>query len=225
MRQLTALDLCCCDGGATRGYQLAGFKVTGVDVNEQPRYCGDDFVRGDAIEFLERHGHQFDVVVGSPPCQHDSPLNAYNHKSYPQLIEPMREGMRRAGRPYVIENVETAGYRLIDPVMLCGPMFGLSIYRHRLFESSAPLTVPAHGPHLWLCTRNGYLPTPARPFMSIHGGKHSRAWALKAAEVMGVPWVVDADTKRSIRSVCEAIPPAYTEWIGRQLAGQVLAAA
>lgn len=225
MNQPRLLDACCCDGGATRGYQVAGFRVTGIDINPQPNYCGDEFIQGDAISYIREHGHEYEAGVGSPPCQKYTPLNAYNHKEYPDLIAPMREAMRATGRPYVIENVEAAAAELIDPIMLCGPMFDLNIYRHRLFETGNgfTLTEPEHPQHLWLCTRNGYLPTPERPFMSIHGGKHSRAWVMKAAEVMGVPWMVDADTKRSIRSVCEAIPPAYTEFIGRQLMAEVLA--
>jgi len=99
---------------------------------------------------------------------------------------------------------------LDNPVLLCGPMCDLHMYRHRLFETSFPVGVPEHPEHRWLCTRNGYLPTADRPFMSIHGGKHSRAWQRKAAEYMGTPWIT------TIRGVCEAIPPAYAELIGRQ---------
>jgi len=223
------LDACCCGGGATRGYQLAGFHVTGIDINPQPNYCGDQFIQGDAIAYIREHGHEYDAVVGSPPCQKYTLLNAYNHKTYPDLIAPMREAMRATGRPYIIENVEAAASELIDPIMLCGPMFGLKIYRHRLFEASFPILAPYEcdnrrdGHHKWLCTRNGYLPTLERPFMSIHGGKHSRAWQRKACEIMGTPWLAvprNADverTKLGIREVCESIPPAYTKRIGDDL--------
>jgi DNA (cytosine-5)-methyltransferase 1 len=94
---------------------------------------------------------------------------------------------------------------------LCGPEFGLKLYRHREFESNVTLKAPAHLPHMWRCQRNGYLPTRERPFMTITGGRHSKAWQRAAAECMGAPWIT------SIVGICEAIPPAYTEYIGRQL--------
>lgn len=211
------LDLYCCAGGATRGYQQAGFHVTGVDIQPQPNYCGDEFHQADAIEYIKAHGHEYDVITGSPPCQAHSPLNAYNKKTYPQLIGPTREAMIAAGRPYVIENVEAARPELIDPVLLCGPMFELRMYRHRLFEAGGGFTFtpPPHPAHEALCIRNGYLPTTERPFMSIHGGKHSRAWLEAAKDAMDMPWV------QTIREVCEAIPPAYTRHIGEALMAHI----
>ncbi|MFI7042639.1 DNA cytosine methyltransferase [Microbispora rosea] len=211
------LDTFCCAGGASMGYHLAGFDVVGVDVNPQPHYPFE-FHQADAVEFIRKHGREFDLIAGSPPCQAHTPLNAYNHKEYPRLIGPTREAMRSTGRPYVIENVEAAKPELLAPVMLCGPMFGLKVYRHRLFEMNWGLATPEHPEHVELCTRNGYLPTPERPFMSIHGGRHSRAWQNKACEVMGMPWITvpaGGDIPLGIREVCEAIPPAYTEYIGR----------
>jgi DNA (cytosine-5)-methyltransferase 1 len=96
-------------------------------------------------------------------------------------------------------------------------MFDLRMYRHRLFEAGGGLTLPQleHPEHTALCVRNGYLPTQERPFMSIHGGKHSRAWLEAAKVAMGMPWV------QTIREVCEAIPPAYTEYIGREALAQI----
>lgn len=207
-RRWRLLDTYCCAGGAGTGYHRAGFEVVGVDIEPQPNYPYE-FHQADAVEFIREHGHEFDVITGSPPCQAHSPLNAYNKKTYPQLIGPTREAMVASGKPYVIENVAAARSELINPTLLCGPMFGLLVYRHRLFEVGGfPLTAPDHPDHAALCTRNGYLPTPARPFMSIHGGKHSRAWLEAAKDAMGMPWV------RTIREVCEAIPPAYTQFIG-----------
>lgn len=214
------LDLYCCGGGAGYGYWLAGADVTGVDKFPQPNYPFE-FVQADAIEYLKEHGHLFDLIHLSPPCQGWSPLNAYNKAEYPMLIGPTRDVLP-AGVPYVIENVHAARNELIDPMMLCGPMFGLKVYRHRMFETSFPVFAPDEPEHRWLCSRNGYLPTPERPFMSIHGGKHSRAWQRKACEVMGTPWLsvpLDAGVARiqqGVREVCEAIPPAYTEWIATQ---------
>jgi DNA (cytosine-5)-methyltransferase 1 len=127
--------------------------------------------------------------------------------------------MEATGQPYVIENVEAAGPELKNPTLLCGPMFGLRVYRHRLFETNWPLTAPAHKRHAALCSRNGYLPTTERPFMSVHGGKHSKAWQRAAADILGMPWLSvpdGGDTKRAIREVCEAIPPAYAQLIGQR---------
>lgn len=216
---LRVLDLYSHRGDMGMGYYLAGFEVVGVDIDAD---CGAEypfeFIHGDAIEYLLAHGHEFDLTHGSPPCQAWSPLNAYNHKVYPELIAPTRGAMRAVGRPYVIENVEAARPELVAPALLCGPMFDLKVYRHRLFETSFPLTTPDHPAHGPLCTRNGYLPTEAKPFMTITGGKHSRAWQRTAAAAMGTPWIT------TVKGVCEAIPPAYAEWIGRQAAAHILAA-
>jgi DNA (cytosine-5)-methyltransferase 1 len=194
--------------------------VVGVDVDPQPNYPFE-FHRADAVEFIAEHGGEFDAGHASPPCQNWSPLNAYNRKTYPALIAPIRRAFADAGIPYVIENVEPARSELVDPVCLCGTMFGLPVYRHRLFETSFDLSVPDHPDHVERCTRNGYLPTPEAPFMSIHGGKHSRAWQEAASLAMGIPHLVAATSgtpvKTAIREVCEAIPPAYTEYIGGHL--------
>lgn len=199
------LDLFCCAGGAAMGYHRAGFEVVGVDVEPQRNYPFE-FHQADALEFIADHGGEFDAIHASPPCQAYSPLNAYNHKAYPDLVDSTRRMLIRTGAPYVIENVPQAP--LFDPTLLCGAMFGLKVYRHRAFETSFSLAAPAHPKHMARCVRNGYLPTAAAPFMSIHGGKHSKAWRAMAAEVMGVPWTT------TINEVCEAIPPAYTEYIG-----------
>lgn len=223
---LTVLDTYSCAGGMGMGYYLAGFNVVGVDIDQQPNYPFPHIV-ADAVTFIETHGHEYDLIHGSPPCQAYSPLNAYNHKTYPDLIAPTREAMLATGRPYVIENVEAAAPELRDPTLLCGPMFGLRVYRHRLFETSFPLTAPEHLAHTAICSRNGYVPTPARPFMTITGGKHSRAWQNAACDAMGMPWIkvpAGGDTRLGIREVCEAIPPAYATWIGWQAAQQHLAA-
>lgn len=203
------LDLFCGAGGAGMGYHQAGFEVVGVDIQPQPNYPFE-FHQADAME-VPLHG--YDAIHASPPCQAYSPLNAYNHKSYPDLVAATRARLAGSGVPWVIENVPPAP--LLNPVTLCGASFGLSVYRHRLFESSELLLAPPHEAHIARCVRNGYLPTVERPFMSIHGGKHSRAWLAAAAAVMGVPWI------RTIREVCEAIPPAYTEYVGAVLLAAV----
>lgn len=220
---------CSCAGGADMGYWLAGWDVVGVDIDPQPNYPFE-FVQADILDVLEDRAFMagFDAAAVSPPCQKYSPLNAYNHKEYPDLIAPVRERLDALGLPYVIENVEAAAAELRDPAMLCGPMSGLKVYRHRLFETNWDLTAPADPKHRWLCARNGYLPTPERPFMTITGGKHSRAWQNAACDAMDMPWIkvtAGGDIKRGIREVCEAIPPAYTEHIGRALMAELEARA
>lgn len=185
------------------GLGLAGFEVVGVDIDHQPNYteyC--QFVQGDALS-IPLDGYDF--IWASPPCQAYSPLNAYNKRTYPDLVALTRLRLRAAGIPYVIENVVQAP--LENPVMLCGAMFGLKVYRHRNFEASFPLSGPPHSQHLHKCSRNGNLPIDDQ-FMTITGGKHSVAWRKRAAEAMEVEWM------QEIREVCEAIPPRYAEYIG-----------
>jgi DNA (cytosine-5)-methyltransferase 1 len=185
------------------GLHLAGFDVVGVDIEPQPNYPFR-FVQADALSFSLTG---FDFVWASPPCQAYTPLNAYNKKTYPDLVATVRARLRALSVPYSIENVVQAP--LENPVTLCGTMFGLSVYRHRNIETSFRLAQPIHPAHLELCARNGSMPTAARKFMTITGGKHSRAWRRTAAETMGVEWM------QTTREVCEAIPPAYGEYVGR----------
>lgn len=187
------------------GYHRAGFEVVGVDIAPQPNYPFE-FHEANALTFPLGG---FNYIHASPPCQAYSPLNAYNKKSYPDLVGATRDRLLSTGCTYVIENVTQAP--LIDPAVFCGAMFGLRVYRHRGFESNLPLHKPKHDlKHVLRCARNGYLPDDDQ-FMTISGGKHSKAWQRKAAEVMGVPWM------ETIREVCESIPPAYTELVGFQL--------
>src|SRR5260221_245774 len=115
------LDLCCKAGGATRGYQLADYHVTGVDIDPQPHYIGDAFFQADAIEFLCEHGNEYDLIHVSPPCQRYSKITPVAHKSlYPDMIAEFRSYLQVLGKPYIIENVEDARRLLVKPVMLCG---------------------------------------------------------------------------------------------------------
>lgn len=143
----TLLDAYCCQGGASEGYRRAGFCVTGVDIEPQPRYPWR-FIQGDAVEFIREYGHLFAVIHTSPPCQLYSACHRIRGREHPDLIGLTREELQGSGRPWVIENVEDAHSELIDPVMLCGSMFpGLHTYRHRLFETSVPVGAPPHQDH------------------------------------------------------------------------------
>jgi DNA (cytosine-5)-methyltransferase 1 len=195
-----ALDLFCCQGGMTKGLQQAGFHVTGVDIDPQPRYCGDDFYQADALTFGL---FGFDLICASPPCQADSNCQRIQGNEHPRLIPVIRARLRETGVPYVIENV--VGADLIDPVLLCGAMFGLRTYRHRLFESNIQLQVPEHPEHTVPTTKMGR-PVKAGEFMHVVG---NFAGAELGREVMGMPWA----SREGLR---EAIPPAYGEFVGRQ---------
>jgi DNA (cytosine-5)-methyltransferase 1 len=215
------LDLYCCGGGAGYGYWLADLDVTGIDVEPQPDYPFE-FVQADAIEYLLEHGHLFDFIHASPPCQAHSDLkNTWNAHEHEDLIPATREALRAVGRPYVIENVE--GAPLKDPVILCGSMFGLGtadyqLARHRQFEPSFRLPQPAD-----LCKAD------SRPVVGVYGGKVRNRRAIATGsqrsrvgttlpletgqEAMGIGWL-------NRKKLSQAIPPAYTEWIARQwLAG------
>lgn len=210
-----AIDLFCGAGGAGMGLSRAGFDVVGVDIKPQPNYPFH-FIQADVFD-LPIDLSLYDFIWASPMCQRYTPLNAYNKKDYPDQIEPVRKMLMATGKPYVIENVVQAP--LINPITLCGTMFGLRVYRHRNFETSFPITAPDHPEHQKRCSRNGYAPTADRPFMTITGGRHSKGWLLAAAGVMGVRWM------KATREVCEAIPPAYSEFIGRGALNHIHSAA
>lgn len=201
------LDLFCCQGGAGEGYRLAGFDVTGVDIDPQPRNP-HRFIQADAVSYLLRHGHEYDAVHASPPCQAFSRTQRIRGNEHPDLISPIRALLLELGVPYVIENVPGAPLR--DPVMLCGSMFGMRLYRHRLFETNWPLTVRPHLKHFAPQVKMGRQPR-ADEFIQPIGNFTNVALAR---EVMEMPWA----SREGLR---EAIPPAYSEHIGRQLLAHI----
>jgi C-5 cytosine-specific DNA methylase len=205
------LDLFCGAGGAARGYQMAGFYITGVDIRPQPRYCGDAFHQADALEFLAEHGADFDVIHASPPCQAYSVCSVLPQcdREYPNLLAPTRELLIAAGRPFIIENV--VGAPFLHWGQLCGEMFGLPLFRHRRFESNICLLYPVHERHRGRIGFNGYCCVAGHG----DGGRRTRVAAdhrTKAAweRSMGIDWM-------SKYELSQAIPPAYAEYVGRQL--------
>ncbi|MBP2581874.1 DNA (cytosine-5)-methyltransferase 1 [Streptomyces sp. PvR006] len=201
------LDAFCCQGGASAGYAAAGFDVTGIDLHPQPRYPYR-FIQGDAVEYIRNHGHEYDAIAGSPPCQGYSDAQVLQGRDHPMLIAPTRDAMNATGRPWIIENVPGAAPHLIDPVVLCGAMFGLGTYRDRYFEAGGGLTLtqPHHPRHDKPITKMG---RPRRPGeMAHYVGNFSGVQA--ARDDLQVPWM----NRDGIR---ECIPPAYTQHLGRQL--------
>jgi DNA (cytosine-5)-methyltransferase 1 len=200
-----ALDLFCCEGGAGAGYAAAGFRVIGVDLVDQPRYPFE-FHQGDALELLPwlilRYAPA--LIHASPPCQvHSSTRNFGYAGRHVDLIPQTRAALEMAALPAVIENV--VGAPLVDPVKLCGAMFGLGTYRHRLFELHGwACEPPGHPRHQARAARMGYAPATPWEMHTICGNFKDTP---RAREAMAVGWM-------SRRGLSQAIPPAYTAWLG-----------
>lgn len=218
------------------GYYRAGFtEIVGVDNQPQKNYPFN-FVQADALEYLAEHGHEFDAIHASPPCQGYSIMRNLpwlRHKEYPLLIDPIRELLDGTGKPWVIENVMGAH---LPAGWLCGTMFGLPFYRHRAFESNWFWMQPGHPKHQvqrwhasdkWsdVHTFNNPVNTGWRQYHDGGGSfakgqgngaqkngvgvGHAKGWRL-AAEAMDIDWM-----KRD--ELTQTIPPAYTEYIGAVL--------
>lgn len=206
-----AFDFFCCAGGAAKGLERAGFEVIGVDMTAHANYPYH-MIRGDLFSLERRLINFGDFYWASPPCQKHSDLAKRNRNAHewPDHIPETRRLLQSLGKPWVIENVE--GAPLINPVTLCGTMFsGLRVLRHRLFETNFPLIAPPHPSHPICHTfdkrkRQFGKTDEMRDFVQVTGGGNC---SLKAAsEAMGIDWM----TKNEIN---EAIPPAYSEFIGR----------
>lgn len=215
------LDLFCGAGGAGMGYHRAGFDVVGVDINPQPNYPFE-FHQSDALETIDiltrNHSRLYSAVHASPPCQHFSQMSLCRpglQDEYPDLVDPVRQLLRRSGLPYVIENV--VGAPLENPVQICGSGLGMTLQRHRLFESNVALWgVPcAHGQNPWN-DAYGHATGRKRRRVPVIG-----EWRIPKGlqeEAMGIDWM-------TLPELSEAIPPAYTEHIGRQLIAHLEGAA
>lgn len=200
------------------GYHRAGFDVWGVDISVRKNYPLN-FIRADVLDLPMDFLRTFDAIHASPPCQGYSEMrHAPGAKGAPLLIDRVRDMLEASGLPYIIENVEGARSAMRGPVMLCGTMFGLGaqgceLHRHRLFESNVPLAAPdcqhSGGPVV------GVYGGHARKRSAKHGGRGTRdVWEgghkAAAREAMGMDWA-------TLNEMSEAIPPAFTEYLGRQL--------
>ena len=210
------LDLFCGAGGCSVGYHRAGFDVVGVDINPQPNYPYKAY-QANALRVLEElvtgeGSWAVDAIHASPPCQAHSALGTmWNARDdHPELIGPTRELLQATGLPYVIENVE--GAPLIEPVLLCGSMFGLNaegwqLRRHRLFECSFPTMRP-------VCQHRGR----AIGVYGMGGGQNDenrlKANLAQSKEAMDIDWM-------GRREISQAIPPAFTTHIGEFLMREV----
>lgn len=209
------LDLFCKAGGAGMGYSRAGFDVIGVDIEEQPNYPFE-FWQADALEVLEAGGvgpwliEDFDAIHASPPCQAYTSLRALGKSAgtgAPELIAPVRLLLHGTGLPYVIENVEGARGDMVEPLRICGSSFHLGVRRHRWFETNFPM--------MTLSCAHGSVPRPIavygdHPEDSKRDNLNRARTLQEGAEAMGIDWMTWAE-------LTQAVPPAYTEFIGYAL--------
>jgi len=212
------LDLFCGAGGSAVGYYRAGFDVVGVDIAPQPRYPFE-FHQADALTFPP---DGYDAVHASPPCQaHTTMSNRWRGQGgtadgHPELIGPTRARLEGSGVPWVMENVVGARAKMESALLLHGAMFGLQVHRPRLFESNVLLMCPQ-----WVggVPRGGvavYGKCDGRRLWTHTDGTTLRAASslTEARAAMGIDWMEWDELK-------EAIPPAYTSWLGAQLLGVV----
>jgi len=196
---MKVLDLFCGAGGAAMGLHRAwpDAEIVGVDIKPQPRYPFK-FVQADAMTYpLEG----FDFIWASPMCQHHSWAARRWKKEWPNQIPAIRERLRAAGTPYVIENV--VGAPLLDPTRLCGMMFALKVIRHRLFECSFAINTPHHP------SCSGKIASGEAYTVAGHGAESKSYRHQDWADAMGIDWMTKLE-------LTQAIPPAYSEYIARQ---------
>lgn len=226
-----------CQGGATAGYMRAGWDVTAVDIDKRhAKYNpADRFIIADAAEYIAEHGHKYDAIHTSPPCQWYTRGNAPRRGTetrWQRTIPEIRDALSRTERPYIIENVKDAGWDMVEPVTLCGCMFDLStidtdgvrihLQRPRMFETSWTMTAPRpcdHSAHEWVAGAYG----GAR--RDKYEAKYVRKGGYVPREKSVVSALLGVEHHMTWNGLFECLPPAYTEWIGTQLLDRVQAVA
>lgn len=199
------LDTFCKAGGAGMGYHRAGFEVVGIDIEPQPHYPFE-FIQADALEYIGEHGAEFDAIHASPVCKGYTDASLVwlaQGREYPDQIGAVRELLRVTGKPYIVENVKNAP--LIDPIALNGGLFGLNVHRVRYFETNWPLAFVL----LPTMIKPVKMGRPVKEGDIIQPVGHFSGVAY-AQRVMGIDWMDQEE-------LSQAIPPAYTQFIGEQL--------
>lgn len=232
-RRPRLLETHACQGGATAGYLRAGWDVTVVDINRNhAKYNPAPLVIADAATYIREHGHKYDAIHTSPPCQWYTRGNAPRRgqeSRWERTIPAIREACEATGRPYVIENVKDAAWDLSEPVTLCGCMFDLStidtdgvlihLQRPRLFETSWGMTAPRacdHSAHEWVAGAYG----GAR--RDKYEAKYVRRGGYVPPDKAVVSALLGVKHHMTWNGLYECLPPAYTEHIGRQLLASLL---
>lgn len=199
------LDLFCGGGGAAMGYHLAGFDVIGIDHKPQPKYPFP-FILADALK-PPFNLTEFDAIHASPPCQRHSRFKYLAHTEHQDLIEPTRALLQASGKPYILENVP--GAPLINPIRINGPLVNLlNIDRERWFECNFSITQPNLPPRRKAPVKTGR-PVLEGDVITVAGHFSDVPYARRA---MDINWLGQ-------KELAQAIPPAYTELIGRHLIG------
>lgn len=209
------LDAYCGAGGAAMGYHRAGFDVVGVDIDPQPNYPFE-FHQGDARDFIADNWRDFAAIHASPPCQASCTLTKGTNKgrTYIDHIPETRRLLAATGLPTVLENVQGANVR--RDVTLCGEMFGLAVIRHRYFELGTWSTEPpTHKPHRGRVAGFRHGQWFEGPYFAVYGEGGGKGTVEQWQAAMGIDWT---DVRKEI---AEAIPPAYTRWVGRRLTGHI----
>jgi DNA (cytosine-5)-methyltransferase 1 len=200
------LDLFCGAGGAGMGYHRAGFEVVGVDITPQPNYPFE-FVQADALEYACEHWQDFDAIHASPPCQAYSVTQNMHNAEHVDLLPITRAILRFIGLPYVIENVPGSPMR--NYIWLNGLMFNLQVIRRRHFESNVYLMQPTPPRKTGRTSGNGksYSTFDDGDYITVAG--HNFRYS-DGCVAMNIDWM-------NQHELAQSIPPAYTEFIGRQL--------
>ena len=209
------LDLFCGAGGAGMGYHRAGFDVWGVDIVPQPNYPFL-FIQDDAIDFVRKFGSMFYAIHASPPCQSSSALTKGTNKGreYTDLIPSTREAISGYYVPTVIENVQGADIR--RDLTLCGEYFGLGVIRHRYFElTEFHVPQPEHIKHRGRVAGYRHGKWYDGPYFAVYGDGGGKGSVAQWQQAMDMDWTVVR------KELAEAIPPAYTEYIGKFMIGNL----
>ncbi len=206
------LDLFCGAGGCSRGYANAGFKIVGVDKEPQKRYPYE-FIQADVFGFMQNYylPGKFHIIHASPPCQRYSKATSKKYRdSYLDIIPKLRQVLEKTGLPYIIENVPGSPLLAGKTITLCGTMFNLGVFRHRLFETNFKIKQPKHEIHTGRIGDGHYFSVAGNSGGWTRWGKSKIIHKGRIGEcqrAMGVAWMTR-------RELVQAIPPAYTQFIG-----------
>lgn len=211
------LDLFCCSGGAGQGYMDSGFEVTGIDIKNVTNYPGK-FIQAPALFYLRRNGHLYDAIHASPPCQKYSKSTAQfrkQGKQYADLIDKTRKILKLTGKPFIIENVPSAPIRA--DIKLCGSMFNLKVLKERFFEIENCFIMQIGIPHKIDSVRNGDFAQVVGKGQKKGQNKLDKPFKFDGPFIEQWKFAMGIDWMNKAEQLAEAMPPAYTNYIGTHL--------